>query len=259
MTGRHTVTVPILLYHSVNERPAAGQELYTVTPGTFGEHVRAIAESGRSAITLGEYASVLRGERYLPARPVLVTFDDGFADNRRAAERLLDAGLAASVFVTSGLIGRPGMLTREDVRELARLSERIEIGAHSVTHPHLDELAPEQAAQEIRGSRRALEEFAEISVESFAYPHGAYDRRVRGMVVEAGFTACAAVKNALSHSCDDPFALARVTITARTRASHLEALFAGSGARLAGPRERLRTRGYRAVRRMRRRTLERSA
>ena len=257
MTGGPQVTVPILLYHSVNERPAAGQELYTVTPGAFGEHLRAIADSGRSSITLAEYASVLRGERYLPARPVVVSFDDGFADNRRAAERLLDAGLAASVFVTSGLIGRPGMLTRQGLRELARLSEQLEVGAHSVTHPHLDELAPERAAAEIRGSRRVIEEITEIPVGSFAYPHGAYDRRVRGMVVEAGFTACAAVKNALSHSHDDPFALARVTITASTRAGHLEALLAGSGARLVGPRERLRTRGYRAVRRIRRRTAAR--
>ena len=248
--------MPVLLYHSVNERPAAGQEIYTVTPAAFREHARALAESGRSAITVGEYASVLRGERYLPPRPVIITFDDGFADTRAAVEVLLDGGLAASVFVTSGLIGLEGMLTRDGVRELAGLSRRVELGAHTVTHPRLDEIGPARAAREIGGSRSALEQIAEMPVGSFAYPHGAYDRRVRELVAEAGFSAGAAVKNALSHSRDDPLALARVTITARTTTRQVEALLSGSGARLVGSRERIRTRGYRAVRRLRRRTLE---
>lgn len=241
--------VPILLYHSVNDRPAAGQEAYTVTPAAFREHVRAISDAGRTALSIGEFASALRGERSLPSRSVLVTFDDGFADTRPAVELLLDAGLKASVFVTSGWVGEKGMLTPSGIRELAGM---VEVGAHSVTHPRLDELSVAQAAAEISESKAALEDVIQAPLESFAYPHGAYDRRARAAVINAGFFTAAAVKNALSHREDDPYALARVTVMARTPAHDIEMLLAGSAARLVHRRELLRTRGYRAVRRFRR-------
>jgi peptidoglycan/xylan/chitin deacetylase (PgdA/CDA1 family) len=247
------IAVPILLYHSVCDRPAAGQEAFTVTPAVFREHVRAISDAGRTALTVSELASALRGERALPSRPVLMTFDDGFADVRPAVELLLDAGLAATVFVTSGLVGREAMLTAAGIRELAALGERVEIGAHSVTHSRLDELSATQAATEISASKAALESVVETPLESFAYPHGAYNGRARAAVIDAGFSAAAAVKNALSHTEDDPYALARVTVLAPMSVRHIEMLLTGSGAPLAWRRERLRTRGYRSVRRLRRR------
>jgi peptidoglycan/xylan/chitin deacetylase (PgdA/CDA1 family) len=247
------ITVPILLYHSVCDHPAAGQEEFTVTPAVFREHVRAICDAGRTPLTVSELASALRGERTLPSRPVLVTFDDGFADALPVVELLLGAGLAATVFVTSGWVGREAMLTQAGIRELAALGERAEVGAHSVTHPRLDELGAARVAAEIADSKAALEGVVESPLRAFAYPHGAYDARARAAVINAGFSGAAAVKNALSHSEDDPYALARVTIIASTGVRDIEMLLAGSGAPQAWGRERLRTRGYRSVRRLRRR------
>jgi len=248
-----TPTIPILLYHAVAEHPPPGQAAFTVTPTAFGDHVRAISAAGRTALTLRELTAALRGEREMPERPVAVTFDDGFADTANAVEQLLEAGLAASVFVTSGWIGRPGMLSAGAVRELASLGERVEVGAHSVTHPRLDELAPARAAVEIGDSKAAIEHVCGRSVSSFAYPHGAYDRHVRATTIAAGFSAAAAVKNALSHVDDDVHALARVTLAPQTTAAHVERLLAGNGAPRAWAHEHLRTRGYRSVRRLRRR------
>jgi peptidoglycan/xylan/chitin deacetylase (PgdA/CDA1 family) len=209
-------------------------------------------------MTIGELADALRGEREMPPRPVLVTFDDGFADVRPAVELLLGEGSAATVFLTSGSLGEKEMLTSTGVRELATLGDRVEIGAHSITHPRLDELSPNQAKNEITGSREAIEAAAQVPIESFAYPHGAYDRRVREAVIGAGFKACAAVKNALSHSEDDPYALARVTVTSSTSHAQIGSYLTGLGAPIAWDGERLRTRGYRSLRRLRR-SLRRTA
>jgi peptidoglycan/xylan/chitin deacetylase (PgdA/CDA1 family) len=245
--------VPILLYHSVNNRPAEGQETFTVTPSAFREHVRAISDGGHSALTVSEYAQALRNERSLPSRPVLVTFDDGFADVLPAVERLLSAGLTATVFITSGGVGSESMLTPNGVSELAALGKQVEVGAHSVTHPRLDEIDRTSMAKEIVGSKAAMEDLVQAPVQSFAYPHGAYDRRTRAGVVDAGYRAAAAVKNAFSHGADDSFALARMTVMAQTSTHSIEMLLAGSGAPLAWRRERMRTRGYRSFRRVRRR------
>lgn len=247
-----TTSIPILLYHSISDRPAAGQERFTVTSRAFAEHVHAIRDSGRTALTVGELASRWRGEAELPSRPVVVTFDDGFADAQPAVELLLGAGLAASVFVTSGWLGREGMLTHDGLRKLAALGGRVEVGAHTATHPRLDELRNARLREEIWCSKAALEDVVQMPLRSFAYPHGAYDRRVRRAVIEAGFSAAAAVKNAISHSEDDPYALARVTIGASTSVRHVEMLLGGSGAPLAWRGERLRTRSHRRVRRLRR-------
>lgn len=251
MTSRDAVTtVPILLYHSVADNSPSNRAKYTVRPKVFREHLRAIADSGRASITVSQLADAIRGKRPLPARPVLITFDDGYTDTPRAVELALNVQLAASTFITTGAIGTSEMITSGDVRLLADMGELVEIGAHAVTHRRLDELGRVRAATEIATSRETLEGIVQSRVRSFAYPHGAYDRAVRRSVIDAGFTAAAAVKNALSHSRDDPFALARVTVYADTPARQIERLLAGGGARRAWRRERLRTRGYRAVRRL---------
>jgi peptidoglycan/xylan/chitin deacetylase (PgdA/CDA1 family) len=242
--------VPVLLYHAVTEHPPAALERFTVRPDRFAEHVACLRDSGRAGLTVPELAACLEGRAPLPARPVLVTFDDGYADFVDAAERLAAAGLPATLYVTTGQLGAVGMLTR---RQLRSLGPTVEVGAHSRSHPRLDELPPERLRDEVDGSRADLEDLLQRPARSFAYPHGDHDRGVRQAVIEAGFGSAAAVKNAFSHDRDDPFAIARITVTAATSAARIAALLDGRGAPRAWPGERCRTRAYRAYRRARRR------
>lgn len=241
--------VPVLLYHTVTEHPPSGLERLTVGRRRFAEHVAALRDSGRVGLTVSEFAACLRGDSQLPERPVLVTFDDGYADFLDAAERLAAAGLPPTLYVTTRQVGAIGMLTR---RELQSLGETVEVGAHSRTHPRLDELAPGRLRDEVWGSKADLEDALQRPAYSFAYPHGNHDQVVRQAVIEAGFHSAAAVKNALSHDRDDPFAIARITVTAATSAERIGRLLQGHGA-AAWAGERRRTRAYRAYRRMRRR------
>jgi peptidoglycan/xylan/chitin deacetylase (PgdA/CDA1 family) len=245
------VVVPVLLYHSVSDVPAAGQEGFTVTGAQFDEHVAALVASGRTALTISQFAAVLRGERALPDRAVAVTFDDGFTDTLGAVERLRSAGISSTVYVTSSRVEREDGIAIVDLRAIA--AGGGEIGAHSVSHPYLDVVADDAAVNEIVESKRSLEDRLGIDVATFAYPHGAHTQRVRAAVVDAGYSSAAAVKNALSHSHDDPFAIARVTITATTPMHTLLAVLEGHGKPVAWPGERYRTRAFREVRRLRHR------
>jgi peptidoglycan/xylan/chitin deacetylase (PgdA/CDA1 family) len=244
--------IPVLLYHSVADAPPAGQQQqFTVTPARFAEHVAMISASGRRAMTISELASALSGRRALPERPVAVTFDDGFDDTPPAVSRLWAAGISSTVYVTTGNIGTPRGISPGGLAAL--VDTGAELGAHTVSHPHLDELPARAAASEIGDSRRQLEEHLGSTVATFAYPHGDHGRRVRAAVIAAGFTSAAAVKNALSHRGDDPFAIARWTVMHDTSTEQLARILAGDGAPLAWARERYRTRAYREARRMRRR------
>ncbi len=253
----HGVAIPVLLYHSVDDEPAAGQEAYTVTPKLFGEHLAAIVDAGRTALTISELVACLRGDRPLPARAVAVTFDDAFANTQAAAERLREVGIPSTIYVQTNRIGLPDGPSVEALRELAGAG--AEIGAHTVSHPYLESIPLALATREIADSRTVLEQHLGRRVETFAYPHGMYDRHVRAAVIAAGFTSAAAVKNALSHPLDDPFAVARWTVMGDVPAERVAFVLGGHGLPLAWSKERHRTRAARRARRLRRRvrTLQR--
>ena len=64
-------TIPILLYHSINDDPPAEIAPWTVSPRAFEEHVAAMVYSGRTPMTISDLAAALRGEQALPVRPML--------------------------------------------------------------------------------------------------------------------------------------------------------------------------------------------
>lgn len=245
--------IPVLLYHAVPDNTSAADPL-SVPYEQFATHVDAIVSSGRTPLSVAEIAAGLRGERPLAEHAVGITFDDAYADTPRAVELLRERGLRASVYVTTGQIDSGAMIRREQLAQLARQPETVELGAHTVNHPPLDELDIEEIEREVSDSKQALEQMIGRSVHTFAYPFGAYDARVRAAVIDAGFSSAAAVKNALSHPEDDPWAIARFTVGAATGAEQLAQVLDGQGAPYAWHGERLRTRGYRAVRKLKRRS-----
>lgn len=244
--------IPVLLYHSVAENPADGLAAYNATPSEFDQQISALAESGREVIPFSELGARLWARNLDGERVSAITFDDGFADNLAACRVLASRNLPATVFVTSSFVGMPGMLTADQLRELAALPG-IDIGAHSVDHPHLDAIPATDVEREVSQSRSALEEMLGSEVVSFAYPHGAYDSTVRAAVERSGFVAAAAVKNALSHPDDDPLAIARWSIETGTTLDAVKRVVAGDGAPIAWTNTRLRTRAARRARRIRRR------
>jgi peptidoglycan/xylan/chitin deacetylase (PgdA/CDA1 family) len=244
--------VPVILYHDVQSVPRGGLERWTTSPEQFREHIDAIAASERLLWTISELSECLRGEHPLECEVMVLTFDDGYASTYEAVLGLLDQGMSATVYITTGTIGSEGMLSAAEIQGLARL-EGVEIGAHTVSHPHLDELAGDTLEHEIRGRKERLKTVLDASVASFAYPHGSHDRRSRAAVIDAGYRSAAAIKNPISHLEGDPFAIARWTVTAHTSPEQLARVLRGEGVPIAWSRKRLRTRASRAARRARRR------
>jgi peptidoglycan/xylan/chitin deacetylase (PgdA/CDA1 family) len=246
--------IPILLYHSVADRPSDFIAPYTVSPATFRRHLDAVGATGATTLTVsGLLAALASGT--LPERPVVITFDDGYRDTLTiACPAMAERGMTSTVYVTTGVVGAqsPGgdpMLTWPEVGELAELGH--EIGAHSHTHPQLDTLSRAVLQREIAGSRARLQEGTGLPVDSFAYPHGYSDARVRRAVRAAGFSSACSVKNALSSPSDPPFTLSRLMVMATTTDDELVGWLAGRGVPVGRDDERLLTRGWRWWRRAR--------
>jgi peptidoglycan/xylan/chitin deacetylase (PgdA/CDA1 family) len=244
--------VPILLYHSVADRPSEFIAPYTVSPATFRRHLDAVAGAGATTLTVSGLIAA-RAAGTLPERPVLVTFDDGYRDTlTAAAPALAEQGMTATTYVTTGVVGAvsPGgdpMLTWSHIGELAALGH--EIGAHSHTHPQLDTLSVDAVRREVAGSRTLLQDGIGLPVDSFAYPHGYSDARVRRAVLQAGFTSATSVKNALSSPDEPVFTLSRLMVMNATTEEELAGWLAGRGVPVGRPDERPLTRGWRWYRR----------
>src|SRR5262245_42437114 len=155
--------VPILLYHSVTNDPDPWIRRFAVAPGAFSWHLDLIAAHGATTLTVSMFADALSGETELPARPVLITFDDGFADfGATALPALRERDMVATLYAATDFVGRrsPGgapMLGWDDRCELA-VSDDVEIGGHTVTHPQLDAIPAERARVEIAQCKATLEE-----------------------------------------------------------------------------------------------------
>lgn len=249
-TPAAAAVIPVLLYHSVSDTPPQWIAPYAVSPVSFARHLDLIA-LGHQALTVSQLVESLARNEPLPASPVVITFDDGFADNLEVAAPLLTArSLVATFYVTTGYVGRPAMLSWTGVRDLQGAS--LEVGAHAQTHTPLDELNARDASDEILGSKEDLEDRLGHEVTSFAYPHGYSDLAVRREVEAAGFRSACGVRNALSHPADDRWNIARLTVMADTPMEHIDRWLRGEGAAVAKPDEAIRTRAWRAVRRLRR-------
>lgn len=224
--------VPILLYHSVGSTTSPAYARWCVDPGLFGEHLDVLGALGYTPLTVSDFVDARQNDA-LPARPCLVTFDDGRADFVDGAMPALESrGVPATLYMVSGEVGGaskwlriPGeqdgpMMSWSDLRAIADAG--IEIGAHSETHVELDITRSARLTTEVAASRDRLSEGLGTAIRSFAYPHGYHSPRVIHAVREAGYDSAVAVKDRWSHIGDDRYALARMFVWNSTTPEALE-------------------------------------
>jgi peptidoglycan/xylan/chitin deacetylase (PgdA/CDA1 family) len=255
-----TTTVPVLMYHSVTETPPRSTKRLSVHPEAFAAQLDILRRHGFSTPTFGELGAALAGGKPLPERSVVLTFDDGYADfHRHALPRLDERGFTATVFVTTGWLDDAGeeaagepldrMLSWAQVRELAGAG--VEIGAHSHSHPQLDQIPRSALRAELRHSKELLESEIGRPVESLAYPFGYFRGREQGEAALSGYRYAAAVTNALAPSEADLLAVPRLTVRRATGLDTFEQVVRGQGVGRAFAVDRALTRGFSVVRRSR--------
>lgn len=177
--------VPVLLYHHIGlpteHTTAIG---LTVCPSKFEQHLRLLWWLGYKTITTAQWLAWRKGGGALPDKPILLTFDDAYAETGRYASPLLEKyGFGGCVFAITGLIFWEGLavMSMDDLRAWA--ARGIEIGAHSRTHPDLSSVDALTMESEVKGSRDDLIK-ANLKPTSFAYPYGMLDDRTRAVAAE---------------------------------------------------------------------------
>lgn len=204
-------TIPILMYHHVGTPGANGGKWLYVTPDVFTQQMDYLVGKGYTAVTLPEVVTGLLGTSTLPAKPVVITFDDGYRDFHANAYPILRArNLKATVFIITQLMEGVDYLTWEQLRELAG-NPLITIGDHTLDHRSLVKMTEEELRNEIINSKNILEANLGRQINVFAYPFGTGNAQASKTLSEAGFIA--AVTASRGFTCAKlPYGLARIRI-----------------------------------------------
>jgi peptidoglycan/xylan/chitin deacetylase (PgdA/CDA1 family) len=202
--------VPVLMYHVVADPPpgAAWPHLF-VSPAELEAQVSWLERRGFVGVTLSRvWANWHHGGR-LPARPVVLTFDDGYRSvATRALPILRRRGWPAVLDLKVGNL-EPGSFTEADVRKL--LDSGWELGAHTITHPDLRTVDDAALEREVAGSRAEIVNRFGVPVAFFCYPAGRYDSRVIAAVRRAGFLGAMTTLEGLA-TPRAPFELRRIRV-----------------------------------------------
>lgn len=199
--------IPILMYHSILDNP---RDLNCVSPDNFRAHMNYLKEAGYQTITFDDLETVAKGK--LPAKPVILTFDDGFRDNYTTAFPILKQfGFKATIFLISGCLGLPVNFTLEMVKEMLA-SKLISFGAHTITHANLPSLPDEEQRKQVLESKQALEDLLGCEVATFCYPYGNYNQRTIKYVKEAGYRFAVTTHGGFADLAQTRYELPRIAI-----------------------------------------------
>lgn len=233
--------IPVLTYHhilpdEVNTRFRSNA--WTVSTENFAAQMRYLRDNGFYTPTLDELEAFLYHGRPLPARSVMIQFDDGYYSNYVYAYPILQRyGMRAVIFPITGDAERLGehqlpichdSLTRAAAITLRTPSQVIETASHTHDMHRLagdtnNTLLVTETFENIL--QDTLQSFAFVSNHrAFAYPHGQHNNTVIEALREAGITMAFTIQAGYITGTSDPFRLNRFTVYRDTSMARFRAI-----------------------------------
>lgn len=227
--------VPILMYHVISDPlPNSPYPDLYVPRAQFQDQMQALESAGYTAVTLQEVWDAWHANGPLPAKPVVVSFDDGYHSHFANALPVLQA------------LGWPGVLNLElknirpdygltDAQVRALIAAGWEVDSHTIDHPDLTRVDAARLRYEVTQSRAELKARFHIPVNFFCYPAGRYDAAAVAAVQAAGYLAATTTQPGLAEPGEaDRFTLSRVRVgngvSGSTLVGELASLGAGGSA-----------------------------
>jgi peptidoglycan/xylan/chitin deacetylase (PgdA/CDA1 family) len=211
-------TVPILMYHVINDPPAgAPYPLLYVPAAEFDAQMQALKDAGWVGVTLDQLEANWTTGAKLPAgKPFVITFDNGYYSQYSAAlPELKKLGWVADENMQlTGLPPAQGGLTNDEIR--AMVTAGWELDTQGISHADLAELSGSELTAQVAGARHTIQRRFHVPVNWFCYPSGQYDSAVIDEVKAAGFKGSTTVVPGWASRTSDPYTLPRLRIAGGT-------------------------------------------
>ncbi len=219
------IVAPILLYHHVADVGYVTR--YYVTPDAFRSQLEKLREWGYTSITISQLVNVLIDGGELPARPVVITFDDGNNDIYDNAFPIMqEMGFVGTFYIVGNRLQSKYYVHADEIQ--AMVNAGWEIGDHSMSHVDLT-LDHSIANYEIQQSRLDLEAAIGTQINTFAYPYGETDEFITNQVSQYGYRAAVGLGRSWEHTLGTLFYLSRIEVQGNYDLSTFAALLPWSG------------------------------
>lgn len=203
-----------LVYRRILAEDASGPTRGPAIPQRmFRRHLDMLDRLGYTAITFNDLRLHATGEVPLPARPVVISLDEGYGGSLHAGIRALtEAGMCGVVFVHGRRLETAhapgGGLTDQDIVELH--ASGFEIGSRGTGDVDLASAGHDLAWQSISRSRMDLEILLNSPVRTFAYPGGRATPELKSLMARAGYDLGCGIAARGGSPGTDPLELRRV-------------------------------------------------
>lgn len=224
--------VPILCYHQVRDwRPddSPTARAYIVPPAAFAQQMQALADSGYQTILPDQLLDYLQRGKALPAKPVMLTFDDTRLDQYTTAlPEMNKYGFKGAFFIMTVSLGRPGYMSNEQVKELSDAGHSI--GSHTWDHHNVKKYQGNDWITQIEKPSLQLEKITGRKIEYFAYPFGLWNREAIPQLKQRNLKAAFQLADKMDP--DDPlYSIRRIIVPGTWGGERLLAMMRGSFAK----------------------------
>ena len=224
--------VPFLMYHAIGGERTDVDPVYTVTLEEFEQQMAYLRRAGFQTITMSQFLAWHGYGDPLPAKPILLTFDDGDPSHYELVfPRLRQYGFCGLFAVVPSWIGTPRSFSVEQLRALQAAG--MEIISHGLNHLPLTDLSLPQLREELAVSKSRLEGWLGKQVKALAIPRGYCSLRVRQVAYEAGYQVIFTSRPDHNNRECDLFNLGRLPIRANMRPEEFAGLVQAHPARRA--------------------------
>ncbi len=174
--------LPILMFHHIEDVPADHPDaIYrglAYSPERFRTLLQYCADTGVEVLTFTQLQQIREGTLPLPERAVILSFDDGYANNYTNAFPLLEEyGFKGNFNIITDKIGESDFYMSEDqIADLVAAGHQL--CSHTQTHPDLTQLSANALRRELGDSRRWLSERYQTPINCLVYPAGEFNDTV---------------------------------------------------------------------------------
>ena len=215
--AKMSIKIPILMYHDIElgnpeyDRTEIEDRPYVLPEPQFEEQMKFLSEQGYRTVSLVDFVSHVKSNNPLPEKSVIITFDDGHISNYlKACPILKKYGFKAVFFIVAGFVGRKGMLTWDQIRDM--VNNGMEIGSHTLTHSPPIKLSDKELEYELKESKRILEEHLGQEIKWLSSPTGYYNKIIQSIAKNTGYEAVCIGKFGRNGGNSNIFALKRIPI-----------------------------------------------
>lgn len=188
--------IPVLLYHDLQHEYEPHRAVITVTPERFDEHISALLNNGYTPVSFEDVYNASLGNYTLPAKPVIVSFDDGYLTNYTYAFPIIQKyGIKSTIFVVTETVGQTvgnPHFTWEQAKTMQK-SGLVSIQSHTFSHNDMQTLDNFQIERELRLSKYLVEKNLGTKCDILAFPFGSHNQQIVDCAKKAGYKVVAQV------------------------------------------------------------------